>query len=160
MADGIARIVPPAETCPGLAIARSAPPHRPSPGRERPLMLLIADEPMVARFIAHAAEEHGYDARVTISASAFRREYDSDPPDAVAIDLAMPGGDGIELLRFLAERESKATVLIVSGFDERVLDAAMRRGTALGLRMAGPLHKPMRVSDLIEAIAPGEALVR
>jgi DNA-binding response OmpR family regulator len=119
-------------------------------------MLLIDDEPAVARFLAHAGEELGYAARVTINAASFRSAYEEEEPDVVAVDLAMPGCDGIELLRYLAERKSQATVLIVSGFDGRVLDAAMRLGKALGLRMAGPLHKPMLVDEMISAIHAAE----
>jgi EAL domain-containing protein (putative c-di-GMP-specific phosphodiesterase class I) len=41
----------------------------------------------------------------------------------VALDLGMPGMDGVELLRFLADAGFRAPVLIVSGFDRRVLEA-------------------------------------
>jgi DNA-binding response OmpR family regulator len=142
--------------CPGFG--RERPPAVPPPRRPggRPLMLLIDDEPTVARFLGHAGEELGYEARITINAASFRSAYEAEEPDVVAVDLAMPGGDGIELLRYLAERRSAATVLIVSGFDGRVLDAAMRLGKALGLRMAGPLHKPMRVDEMIAAIRAAE----
>jgi DNA-binding NtrC family response regulator len=130
------------------------------PRSQRPRLLLIDDEPAVARFLAHAGEEHGYESKITINAASFRSAYEAEEPDVVAVDLAMPGADGVELLRYLAERKSRSTVLIISGFDGRVLDAAMRLGRALGLRMAGPLHKPVLVDDLIHAIraAEGEAL--
>ena len=66
----------------------------------------------------------------------------------VALDLGMPGMDGVELLRFLAEQNYSAPVLIVSGFDRRVLESAFRLGEALGLNMAGPVEKPVRLEDL------------
>jgi CheY-like chemotaxis protein len=66
----------------------------------------------------------------------------------VALDLGMPGMDGIELLRFLADQDYKAPVLIVSGFDRRVLESAFRLGEALGLSMAGPVEKPVRFEEL------------
>ncbi len=66
----------------------------------------------------------------------------------VALDLGMPGMDGVELLRFLAAEGCKAPVLIVSGFDRRVLDSAFRLGQALGLDMCGPLEKPVRLEEL------------
>jgi hypothetical protein len=47
--------------------------------------------------------------------------------------------DGVELLRFLADEDFRAPVLIVSGFDRRVLESAFRLGEALGLNMAGPV---------------------
>ena len=66
----------------------------------------------------------------------------------VALDLGMPGMDGVELLRFLAEEGYRAPVLIISGFDRRVLERAFRLGQALGLTMAGPLEKPVRLEEL------------
>jgi YesN/AraC family two-component response regulator len=56
--------------------------------------------------------------------------------------------DGVELLRFLADQGYAAPVLIVSGFDRRVLESAFRLGEALGLSMAGPLEKPVRLEEL------------
>jgi hypothetical protein len=37
-----------------------------------------------------------------------------------------------------------------------VLDAAMRLGKALGLHMAGPLSKPVRVADLAAVLRESE----
>ena len=118
------------------------------PGSSQPLLLLIDDEPSVGRFLAHAAEECGYRALATATSDSFRREYRLLRPDAIAIDLAMPGSDGVELLRFLAEEQCRAPILIISGFDRRVLESAMRLGEALGLDMVGPLAKPVRLEEL------------
>ena len=63
----------------------------------------------------------------------------------MAVDNGM---DGVELLRFLAEVNIWAPVLIISGFDRRVLESAFRLGEALGLAMIGPLEKPVRFQDL------------
>ena len=117
-----------------------------------PRLLLIDDEPEVARFVAHAAQACGYDAQITLSSSSFRAAFDEAVPDAVALDLAMPAGDGVELLRFLAERKFAAPVVIISGFDRRVLESAFRLGEALGLNMVGPLTKPMRLHELEEVL--------
>lgn len=125
-----------------------------SVGTRRPRLLLVDDEPLVGRFIAHAAEECGYEATVTISAESFRGRYAAVRPDVVVVDLALPGCDGVELLRFLAEQNCRARVLIVSGFDPRVLESALRLGEAMGLDMAGPLAKPVRLQALAEALGP------
>jgi CheY-like chemotaxis protein len=71
----------------------------------------------------------------------------------VALDLGMPGMDGIELIRFLAAQNYSAPVLIVSGFDRRVLESAFRLGEALGLTMAGPVEKPVRFEVLEEMLS-------
>ena len=121
-------------------------------GRKLRQLLLIDDEPAFGRFIAHAAEVGGYSAHLTLSAEPFMQKYRELRPDAVAIDLAMPQVDGIELLRFLAEEKCAAPVIIVSGFDRRVLESSMRLGTALGLNMVGPLEKPVRLQDFLDLL--------
>ncbi len=113
-----------------------------------PRLLLVDDEPALAEFIASAARECGYEATITSEDEAFREQFLADRPDVVALDLGMPGMDGIELLRFLAEEGFNSPVLIVSGFDRRVLESAFRLGEALGLKMAGPLEKPARLESL------------
>jgi two-component system, OmpR family, response regulator len=114
----------------------------------QPRLLLIDDEPALAEFLANAARDTGFDPVITSEDGEFRTAFRANRPDMVALDLGMPGMDGVELLRFLAEEDYRAPVLIVSGFDRRVLDAAFRLGEALGLVMAGPLEKPVRLEEL------------
>ena len=114
----------------------------------QPRLLLIDDEPALADFLADAAENCGFDPVVTGRDDQFRDAFLAERPDIGALDLGMPGMDGVELLRFLAEQDFRAPVLIVSGFDRRVLESAFRLGEALGLNMAGPLEKPVRLADM------------
>ena len=114
----------------------------------QPRLLLIDDEPVIADFRANAARETGFEPIVTAEDQQFRDEFTAERPDMVALDLGMPGMDGVELLRFLAEQDYRSPVLIVSGFDRRVLESAFRLGEALGLNMAGPLEKPVRLEEL------------
>lgn len=114
----------------------------------QPRLLLIDDEPRLAEFLAQAASTCGFEPVTTERDDEFRSEFLAHTPDMVALDLGMPGMDGVELLRFLAEQEYRAPVLIVSGFDRRVLDSAFRLGEALGLNMAGPVEKPVRLEEL------------
>jgi DNA-binding response OmpR family regulator len=148
----MARTLSLVETAPG----RHPPARPPLPGRPR--LLVVDDEPLIGRFMAHAADECGCEAIVAISAASFRSHYEAEPPDLVLLDLSLPGGDGIELLRYLAQRRSEAIVLIASGFDRRVVESARRLGEALGLRMGDCLNKPVRVAELDAAI--GSALRR
>jgi len=115
---------------------------------ERPRLLLIDDEPALAAFVANAAGLSGYSAQVATHYVQFREEFLENRPHMVALDLGMPGMDGVELLRFLAEEDYRGPVLIISGFDRRVLESAVRLGQALGLSMAGPLEKPVRLEEL------------
>jgi len=114
----------------------------------QPRLLLIDDEPALADFVASAAVEAGFEPEITSEDQQFRDEFLRQRPDMVALDLGMPGMDGVELLRFLAREDYRSPVLIVSGFDRRVLESAFRLGEALGLTMAGPLEKPVRLEAL------------
>lgn len=117
----------------------------------RPRLLLIDDEPQLAAFVANAARMCGFDPISTDRDDDFRGRFVDDRPEMVALDLGMPGMDGVELLRFLADQGFGGPVLIISGFDRRVLESAFRLGEALGLKMVGPLEKPARL-DTLEAI--------
>jgi DNA-binding response OmpR family regulator len=113
-----------------------------------PRLLLIDDEPALAEYVASTARLCGFEPAVAANEASFRALFDSHEPGVVVLDLGMPGTDGVEYLRFLAGKNFAGPVLIVSGFDRRVLESAFRLGSALGLRMAGPLEKPVRLQEL------------
>lgn len=138
--------------------ATAAPPRPADRPGEPPLLLLVDDDSMVGRFIGHAAEECGCHAIRTSCVESFRQAFHKRRPDIVVVDLCISNHDGIEVIRQLAEEEFGGRVIIVSGLARRVLDAALRLGTALGLRMADPLSKPFRVEELAERLGlPGAA---
>ena len=113
-----------------------------------PRLLLIDDEPALADFVATTARLCGFDPAVAADESSFHRLYEERQPTAVVLDLGMPKTDGVEFLRYLALHDFSGPVLIVSGFDRRVLESAFRLGAALGLTMVGPLEKPVRLDEL------------
>lgn len=118
---------------------------------KQPELLLIDDEPVLAEFVANAARECGFGPTITSNDAAFRDQFRVSRPAAVAMDLGMPV-DGVELLRFLADEDFEGPVLIISGFDRRVLESAFRLGEAQGLKMVGPLEKPVRLEELEELL--------
>lgn len=93
----------------------------------------------------------GFEPVATSRDEEFRGAFDERRPAMVVLDLGMPGMDGVELLRFLAEQQFEGPVLIISGFDRRVLESAFRLGKELGLAMKGPIEKPARL-DQLEAV--------
>lgn len=117
----------------------------------RPRLLLIDDEPALATFVADAAAMSGFEPVVASNDGMFRDQFHEELPAMVALDLGMPGMDGVELLRFLSAEGFEGPVLIISGFDRRILESAFRLGEALGLKMVGPLEKPARL-DTLEAL--------
>jgi EAL domain-containing protein (putative c-di-GMP-specific phosphodiesterase class I)/ActR/RegA family two-component response regulator len=122
----------------------------------RPRLLVVDDEPELAELIAEFARRAGYDATSTSNPDDFDRLYHHGI-DVVVLDLWMPRRDGIELLRHLAERGSRARVILVSGFDERVLDAARGVAASYGLNVIGALSKPVRLAALTQLLKAGDS---
>ena len=116
-------------------------------------MLVIDDEPAIGRLIKLVAERSGFGVTVASCAEHFMDEIASAEPYAVALDLSMPKTDGVEILRLLAAAGSNARIIIISGFDPRVLETAAELGRALGLTISGTLAKPIRIADLHAAVS-------
>jgi CheY-like chemotaxis protein len=117
-----------------------------------PRVLVVDDDPGFGAFVRRVAEGCGFDVELARDADAFRRSYAARAPDLIMLDLQMPGTDGIELLRSLAALGCTAPILVMSGFDAKVIDTARRLGEARGLRMHRVLTKPIRAADLRQSL--------
>jgi EAL domain-containing protein (putative c-di-GMP-specific phosphodiesterase class I) len=114
-------------------------------------LLVVDDQPDILDFVGQVAESLGYDVRLVNNAQACRDSLRDFKPTMVILDLQMPETDGIELIRELANLGTRASILISSGMDQRVLASAEQLGIRRGLAMVGILQKPIMLADL-EAI--------
>ncbi|MCE8025856.1 MULTISPECIES: EAL domain-containing response regulator [Halomonadaceae] len=105
-------------------------------------MLIFEHDSQAARSAARIAEDVALKVRVAQSIEGFRSALIDEHPDCVLIDLTMPGTDGLDIIRLMAKRECNANVILTSGADPRLLEAAARIATARGLRVIGHLTKP------------------
>jgi EAL domain-containing protein (putative c-di-GMP-specific phosphodiesterase class I)/CheY-like chemotaxis protein len=110
-------------------------------------VLVIDDEPAIGEVIAMVAHDLGMSCTVHTSALELGEELDPGVT-AIVIDLMMPGMDGIELVRRLAARQCRATIVMMSGHDRSVLRSVQEMARTLGLRTAEPLQKPFRLADI------------
>lgn len=107
--------------------------------------LVIDDDPFTTRYVANMLSELGV-ARVAIAedgASALQRMQTDNNVDVVLCDLAMPGMDGVELLRHLAESKLKASFIFMSGAGERVLESVEALARQHGFNVLGTIKKPV-----------------
>jgi EAL domain-containing protein (putative c-di-GMP-specific phosphodiesterase class I) len=61
--------------------------------------------------------------------------------------------DGIEVLRRVAKEHAGLRVILMSGFDKRVLGSAKEMAQSLGLVVAGSLFKPFRIAEVETLLA-------
>lgn len=110
-------------------------------------ILIVEDERRVAQFVERALAELSHTTRVATSCAAARDALADTPFDAVILDLGLPDGDGLALLR-----EWRA-----SGFNEPVLilsarDAVSDRIQGLNLGADDYLPKPFVIDELIARV--------
>src|SRR3546814_18213536 len=92
----------------------------------------------------------GCSAEATEDAGSFQARFQENRPDAVILDRHLKGTDGIEQLRFLHQQGFAGPVVLISGFDQRVLTAAEQIGASLGLSIIQALTKPTRAASIRE----------
>lgn len=113
-----------------------------------PQLLIIDDDPAVAGFLTEVGRQCGFETIAAQRRSECEACFEAGHPQIIILDLLMPEIDGVELLRWLAEQQTKAGILLVSGMDVRVLNTALTLGKELRLKMLGTLQKPMRIKEL------------
>lgn len=111
-------------------------------------ILIADDEPSIADFVRSVALDCGYLAEAVSHVDALQERLADPQLTHIFLDLNMPGLDGIEVLRFLAKIRCQARIVIFSGADTKIRDAARRLGAEMGLDMAAVLGKPLRLADL------------
>jgi len=73
-------------------------------------------------------------------------------PDVVICDLDLPGMDGVELTRRIADRHPGLGVVFASGLDDQVIDAAATAARESSVSVLGALRKPLTARALFAAI--------
>ena len=111
-------------------------------------MLIIDDEEDICEIIAEIGSRHGFEVTSLSNAEHVIATLESFKPDLIMLDLMMPGTDGVELLRLLAEHTKDAKLCLISGSDVRVLNSARRLGSAHGLDVVSALEKPLNMAVL------------
>ncbi len=107
-------------------------------------ILVVEDDAANREFLRRSLEENGYEPVLAGSLQEAEEKAQSSTFDCAILDLMLPDGDGIELIRRLKDSGFTAPILILSAkrsVDERVL----------GLQTGGDdyLTKPYAVAELM-----------
>ena len=111
-------------------------------------LLIIDDDAAIRRTMTVIAESSGFAVKATDDPEVFKELLAAWRPSLVILDLQMPQRDGIQLLGDLGALRCEAQLLLATGADSRILDAATRLGREVGLKMAGTLRKPFELATV------------
>ncbi len=120
-------------------------------------VVVVEDEPAIAESVAYSLERDGYSVVTAGTVREARRMVDT--ADLVVLDLILPDGDGINILRQLRQSGSQAAVIVLSS-----RDAEADRILALEIGADDYVTKPFsprevvaRVHAVLRRTSPGAA---
>ncbi|HUD96323.1 MAG TPA: response regulator, partial [Woeseiaceae bacterium] len=87
-------------------------------------VLIVDDDPSICQFIARVCSKSGFEPVVADNPADFATAIGNRRLLLVITDLQMPEFDGIEFMRLLSNARTDVPVVILSGFDSRVLHTA------------------------------------
>jgi DNA-binding response OmpR family regulator len=110
-------------------------------------ILVIDDEPMVRSAVNRVLSDEGYSIQLASDGAAALELLRTDPPDAILLDLMMPGMNGRQFLHAL-RHELNATIPVV------VMTAVHGLGQrAISLGATDVVEKPFDVDELLNKMA-------
>ena len=107
-------------------------------------ILIIEDERKVGEFIVRALEENKHSAHLVGACEEARNAFDDVSYDTVILDLGLPDGDGLDLLRAWRAAGNTVPVLILSA-----RDTIMDRIRGLDIGADDYLPKPFSVEEML-----------
>jgi CheY-like chemotaxis protein len=134
-----------------LPVPQHATPVQPANGhmlqQNEESVLVVDDDPLVCDLLVQFLSLRGYRALGVKDGHAALRMVEDTPPDAILLDLIMPGMSGVEVLQALREKEYPGGVIIVTGSHN---DEYLEEAWALGPQEV--LVKPVDLERLLTAI--------
>jgi EAL domain-containing protein (putative c-di-GMP-specific phosphodiesterase class I)/CheY-like chemotaxis protein len=123
-------------------------------------LLVFDDDAAIGRLVTRVATLTGFAATAVTDGEAFRQSLQHEPPHIILLDLQLGGTDGVEQMRYLAEHQYTGALILMSGFDARVLATTCALAGGMGLNVATTLSKPIRVEDLERALKRLQSLAQ
>ena len=122
-----------------------------------PRVLVVDDDPDILEYVSSFLEDHGYEVAVASRASSALAALDSSPPDAMLLDVLLPGRSGLKLLTTIRRdrRYADLPVVVVTGNDRLLEDVCQSYiGSHDGIRGPdGVLGKPIDRDALLRILA-------
>lgn len=110
-------------------------------------ILLVDDEEMLRQAIADVLKKQGYNVIEAGGGHEAFEKFKASTVDVVVTDVRMPGGDGIELIKNIKQREPGMPIVLFLSASQ---DLSTEEAHDIGV--AAILAKPFPKNDLLEAV--------
>ena len=111
-----------------------------------PIAVIIEDEAQIRRFVRSALESEGWQVHEADSAKKGLTEAGTRKPDLLVLDLGLPDGDGLDLIRDVRGWSAVPIIVLSARSDERDKIAALDAGAD------DYLTKPFGVGELLARV--------
>lgn len=128
-------------------LTRDEPPVLEAPPHQIARLLVVDDDPAIARMLALVGEDHGYHLEVASDGAAGLALARGGDVDLILLDLNLPGLPGLEVCRRLRAAGTTVPILILS-CERATVDAVV----ALEIGADDYIRKPFELRELIARI--------
>ena len=111
-----------------------------------PVALIVEDEPEIRCFVRTALEAEGWQVHEAATQERGQIEAGTRKPDLVVLDLGLPDGDGMDLIRALRAWSAVPVIVLSARADESDKVAALDAGAD------DYLTKPFGVAELLARV--------
>lgn len=116
-----------------------------------PRMIVLEDEETVRKFVMRTAEDSGFAVYGVQSHASFFVAFNTHNPQVVVLDIFPGHEDVLRVVSFLHNKAFAGLVILMSGYDRRVLTAIGGLAEEHGLRVHAVIDKASLPSELKEA---------
>jgi DNA-binding NtrC family response regulator len=124
--------------------------RRPAVREDKHNVLVVDDEHLIRVWLESHLEESGYAVTVAEDAASARAAFAESHPDAVLLDLRLPDGSGMDLLKEFVEADPDISATILSAHGD--IKTAVE---AVKLGAYHFLEKPPKLEELLNTLAKG-----
>ena len=112
---------------------------------------IVDDDPDICEEISSLLTDLGHKVRALPDGHLLETMPDFQP-EILILDLGMPNRDGFQVIDMLPGLFPGIQLIVASGHDSRILNAAARRAQTSGLHVLGTLRKPYTPGALLQMI--------
>lgn len=118
-----------------------------APPEQNASIMVVDDDDVFARTLATAFERRGYRTRIASDVEAAMAAAAESPPDFAVIDLRLPGGSGLMLVKRLRELVQDVRMVVLTGFGSIATTV-----DAIKLGACYYLSKPANADEVLAAL--------